>query len=496
MTTGQINGLLADILALAVFSGLRDHPLLGSLRVLLADMVSGGWGNFGEEAPDKGDLAEFEGFTESWPDLVQDWAAFTSALLQFSRDSSFYLSVARLVAGDDNPFTHAAEGPGNPPPVLCGLTKTDLSRLGRIAGLEIHSLGFQVAEILRKAGLEQAAQNIEEESRVLWAAAHQPEAETELAALFPGNSAWGNALPGFIEYLRSHGAGVLGRASAFSWHPQVFAASQDASEDLAEGSLPIFMPPSFVWPLALRPVANPDPVNLEDLQGYEAQRSVVIANTRRFLEGKPANNLLLYGDRGTGKSATVKAVCRAYAEKNLKLIEARKSDLAQLPALLDLLGSRSRSFIIFIDDLSFETTDDSFRSLKAFLEGGLETRPANVVIYATSNRRHLVRERTVDRPDTAQVSSALATGDMRAFDTMQEQLSLADRFGLTLVYSSPSQEEYLAIAEHIARRRGILPDERFRENALRWEKWFNGRSPRTATQFVDWLEGGAGFPCE
>jgi predicted AAA+ superfamily ATPase len=141
---------------------------------------------------------------------------------------------------------------------------------------------------------------------------------------------------------------------------------------------------------------------------------------------------------------------------------------------------------VFIDDLSFESTDDSFTGLKALLEGGVERKPANVVVYATSNRRHLVKERQSDRPD----------GDVRAFDTMQEQLSLADRFGLTVVFSAPNQDEYLGIAEFLARERGIPTGETFRANALRWERWFNGRSPRTAVQFVDWAAGGDGFPWE
>jgi predicted AAA+ superfamily ATPase len=157
---------------------------------------------------------------------------------------------------------------------------------------------------------------------------------------------------------------------------------------------------------------------------------------------------------------------------------------------------------VFIDDLSFETTDDSFTTLKALLEGGIESRPSNVVVYATSNRRHLVKERFADRPTTAMASEAASTGDVRAFDTMQEQFSLADRFGVTVVCTSPTQDEYLSIACFIAGQRGLLSGageeelKNFRDNALRWERWFNGRSPRTAVQYVDWLAGGTDFPWE
>ena len=223
------------------------------------------------------------------------------------------------------------------------------------------------------------------------------------------------------------------------------------------------------------------------------------ANTLRFLEGRGANNLLLYGDRGTGKSATVKAVCNEYAPRGLRLVEVRKKDLPDLPGILNTLASRALRFVIFIDDLSFESADDSFTGLKALLEGRVESRPDNVVIYATSNRRHLVREFRSDRPGSAEAANALSTGEVRAFDAMQEQFSLADRFGITVVYTAPNQEEYLRIASFIGRRRGILgagEEERFRANALRWERWFNGRSPRTAAQYVDWLAGGAEFPWE
>jgi predicted AAA+ superfamily ATPase len=252
----------------------------------------------------------------------------------------------------------------------------------------------------------------------------------------------------------------------------------------------------------LRPAGNSDPVRLDWLSGYTEERKTVVSNTLRFLSaGKPAcggsaaNNILLYGDRGCGKSATVKAVCNEYAYRGLRLVELRKAELASLPAVMNTLAGRGLRFILFIDDLSFEAGDSDFMMLKAMLEGGIETKPPNVVIYATSNRRHLVKEPRSDRP--------ASSSDVRAFDTMQEQLSLADRFGVTVIFSAPSQEEYLRIAEFLARRCGALPEDadagllkRFGENALRWERWFNGRSPRTAAQFVDWLTAGDDFPWE
>jgi predicted AAA+ superfamily ATPase len=484
-SSDYIYAALADIAGLSLFAAVRESPIVTALHDLLEDM-----------SDEKTDDFLFS-LSGAGQDIISDWASFTAAFIQNPwqnrQDHSFYLTIAGLTLVDDNPYTHAAETRQDLPPVLTALARTDLSRLGRIASFEIHSLGFHIAEMLRNLGLEASAQNIEEESRVLYTEGKKILAEgtDPLLAIFPENANWGASLPAVTEYLRYNGAGLLNQHHSFYWIP---GNMQDIQ---AFSNTAIFFPPA-VLSLSLRPVQNPDPVRLDDLYGYEYQRSTVIANTLRFLEGKYANNLLLYGDRGTGKSATVKAIANEYADQGLKLLEINKSDLSHLSELLDLLAGRSLKFIIFIDDLSFEIADDSFRSLKALLEGGIECRPANVVVYATSNRRHLVKERLADRP-SAEVA---ASGDMRAFDTMQEQFSLADRFGLTIIYSSPGQEDYLRIAEYIAEKRGLLspatPEEergRFRENALKWERWFNGRSPRTAVQYVDWTAGGGtGFP--
>jgi predicted AAA+ superfamily ATPase len=485
----RIYATLADIMGLSLFSALKDHPLLGTLRGLLDDLS------------EEKDEAPMYGLPDTYMEIAEDWAAFINVFIQTQRDYSFYITLGYLTIGDDNSYTRAAENQENPPAVLCALAKTDLSRLGRIASFEIHSLGFHIAEIFRKNGLDQIAGNIEEESRVLWAAEGK-KAKGEFSGavlnLFPENSNWGTSLPALTEYLRKNGAGVLGQYSCFTWMSEPFVS--DFSHRNALGDL---SSDSFPQPLSLflRPVRNPDPVTVADLFGYEDQRSVVTANTLRLLEGKIANNLLLYGDRGTGKSATIKAVCREYADRVIKLIEIGKQDLPELSDIMTALADRpSRRFVVFIDDLSFESADNSFMNLKALLEGGVESRPSNTAIYITSNRRHLVKERLADRPAAAR--PAAAAGDFRAFDTMQEQFSLADRFGITVVFTTPGQDEYLRIAEHIACRRGVLPcplppaggelRTRFRENALRWEKWFNGRSPRTAVQYVDWIAGEGG----
>ncbi|MDR0877687.1 MAG: ATP-binding protein [Treponema sp.] len=484
--TETIQTTRADLAGLTVFSHLKKRPLLTAFIKLLEITQSA---NIAVN-PDVGGGLK----------LVRRWACFTKAFIGNSArrftHGSFYEAIAFLVRTADNPFTRAAESAitnkiaagKTIPPLLRAAAAADLERLGRIAAFDISQLGFHIADLLRKAGLENAAQNIEAEARAFWAA--EGKAASVTPELFPRNENWSAALPAFIEYIRTHGAGDLGLYHAFSW------AGDDRKNKPEHGKL--------------RPVEKCDPVRLSDLSGYEDQRSIVIANTLRFLEGKPANNLLLYGDRGTGKSATVKAVCNEYADRGLRLLEVHKKDLFQLPVILKTLDLRAMPFIVFIDDLSFEVLDDSFTGLKALLEGGVEVRPPNVVIYATSNRRHLIKERIADRPGPG--AGNPSDGEVRAFDTMQEQFSLADRFGLTVVFTSPNQDEYLSIAEFIARKRGLLGAAKdsgegsddnagealklFRENALRWERWFNGRSPRTAVQYVDWVAAGTGFPWE
>jgi predicted AAA+ superfamily ATPase len=450
-------GILADMAGLSVFSDLRERPLFRTLENLLANIVRS------DVAGPYGKAAAF------FPVLVRSWSDFVRTMTCWE-DFSFYNAAASLTLDSENPFTLAAEK-GPFPEGFKVFVENDLSRLERIASLDIISLGRFVSAAAKKAGLP-GCQSREFEGEAA-ALAGMGQGAAPGVEIFSGS--WAAALPAFALYLRRHGAGDLGRYRSFRW------ISRDGG-----GSI--------------QPAAVPDPVRLSDLSGYEDQRSLVVSNTLRFIEGKPANNLLLYGDRGTGKSATVKAVCTEYADRGLRLLEVRKEVLASFSAILECLASRGLKFVIFIDDLSFEVMDDSFTGLKALLEGGVETRPSNTVIYATSNRRHLVKEYRSDR---------VLGGDLRDFDTMQEQFSLADRFGLTVVYAAPSQEEYAAIAEFIACKRGLLANAEedptpeagekrrlFRENCLRWERWFNGRSPRTAVQYVDWIQGGEGFPWE
>ena len=237
--------------------------------------------------------------------------------------------------------------------------------------------------------------------------------------------------------------------------------------------------------LELVPITNTLEVRLSDLVGYEQQKQKLIDNTRAFVEGKRANNVLLFGDSGTGKSTSVKAILNEYYDKGLRMIEIYKHQFKDLSTVISLIKNRNYRFIIFMDDLSFEEFEIEYKYLKAVIEGGLEIRPDNVLIYATSNRRHLIRETWNDRTDME------TDGDIHRSDTMEEKLSLVDRFGITINFSSPSPKEYLEIVKQLAIRQGInhlTQDELFAE-AKKWELHHGGLSGRTAQQFIDYLAG-------
>ena len=226
------------------------------------------------------------------------------------------------------------------------------------------------------------------------------------------------------------------------------------------------------------PVKHPDSQRLCDLYGYERERQSVISNTLALIDGKPAQNTLLYGDAGTGKSSTVKAIVNEYADRGLRLVEITKEQLRDIPDIIDELSRNPLKFILFIDDLSFSSGDDCFGALKATLEGSVSSKADNIVIYATSNRRHLVKESFSDRDGD----------DVHCNDTMQELLSLSARFGLRVNFSKPDKKSYISIASALAKQNGIEMSED--ELSLKAESFAlqgNGRSPRTAKQFVNQL---------
>ena len=288
----------------------------------------------------------------------------------------------------------------------------------------------------------------------------------EIKEEFYKSNNWSEGIQSLREFYKNKSCGIFARYRAFIWQPD------------AKGK-------------SFRGIEKPDAITLSELMGYEAERARVIENTLQFLKGFPANNALFYGDRGTGKSSTVKALLNEYYSQGLRMIEVPKTYLTDFPLIISLLKNRPEKFIIFVDDLAFEESGENYNALKAVLEGGLENRPNNVLIYATSNRRHLVKESFKDR---AGLQSNNQDDEVRAADNIQEKLSLSDRFGITVTFAAPSQNKYLQIVEGIAEKRNLKFDkEKLYQEALKWQMRYNGRSPRTAKQFIDWVEGSQGL---
>lgn len=262
------------------------------------------------------------------------------------------------------------------------------------------------------------------------------------------------------DFYRDHGVGIFGLNKAFR-------LSREQGR------------------LELTPITNTMEVSLSDLVGYELQKKKLLDNTRAFVEGKRANNVLLFGDSGTGKSTSVKAILNEFYDKGLRMIEIYKHQFEDLSSIISLIKNRNYKFIIYMDDLSFEEFEIEYKYLKAVIEGGLEIKPDNVLIYATSNRRHLIRETWKDRLDME------TDGDIHRSDTMEEKLSLVERFGITINFSSPSSKEYLEIVRQLAYRQGIKPlsEEELFAEARKWELYHGGLSGRTAQQFINYLAG-------
>lgn len=234
--------------------------------------------------------------------------------------------------------------------------------------------------------------------------------------------------------------------------------------------------------IKLIPITNTEEVKLTDLVGYEIQKQKLVDNTRAFIEGKKANNVLLFGDSGTGKSTSVKAILNEYYKDGLRMIEIFKHQFENLATVISKIKNRNYKFIIYMDDLSFEEFEIEYKYLKAVIEGGLETKPDNVLIYATSNRRHLIRETWNDRSD-------MSKDELHRSDTIQEKLSLVARFGISINYSAPTQKEYFLIVEELAKNYDNfgLSKEELLQKANAWELSHGGLSGRTAAQFIIYM---------
>lgn len=232
----------------------------------------------------------------------------------------------------------------------------------------------------------------------------------------------------------------------------------------------------------LEPVTKFSNITLDDLWGYETQKKQLCDNTTDFVEGRSANNCLLYGAAGTGKSSSIKAILNEYWSQGLRIIDVNKYQFKYLSAVIDSLKDRNYRFIVYIDDLSFEDFEIEYKFLKSVIEGGIQPKPSNVLIYATSNRRHLIKETWSDRNDTQ--------ADIHHSDTVQEKLSLAERFGLSISFMKPIQKEYQQIVLHLAQRADIImPEDELLDRARVWELRHGGMSGRIARQFIDSLSG-------
>jgi predicted AAA+ superfamily ATPase len=283
------------------------------------------------------------------------------------------------------------------------------------------------------------------------------ESKRSLLRKFQETDDWRQLLPDLVDYYQHSGTGIFTDYDAFRW-----------GNGHLEG------------------IAYPDLVNLADLIGYESQRHALYQNTEAFLAGYQALHILLYGSRGTGKSSMVKSLMYAYRDRGLRLVEVAKNDLKDLPIIAEILRKVPQKFIIFVDDLSFEEEGEDYKALKVVLEGNLSAQPHNLLVYATSNRRHLLREYFSDRPTLKDLSDRQ---EVNPWDTVQEKLSLSDRFGLTLTFLQADQEIYLKIVHHLAKQVGInLPDEDLNFRALQWATRHNGQSGRTAQQFINFLQ--------
>lgn len=291
--------------------------------------------------------------------------------------------------------------------------------------------------------------------------------EPKFLVEFPYSANWHKATLELAHYYRTRGVGIFGQFKAFRWRQ---------TSPLAEAS------PSGLQASQLEGIESTDPILLEQLVGYDHPKQKLIQNTEFLLNGYPAQNVLLYGSRGAGKSSLVKALLNEYGDRGLRLIEVPKGNLQHLPQIVAPLHRLPQKFIIFVDDLSFEEDDEAFKALKVVLEGGVTARPQNVVVYATSNRRHLVREFFDDRPAPKDAE------EVHNWDTVQEKLSFSDRFGLTLTFSPADQPTYLTIVRELAKQANIdIDTDHLDWRARQWATRHNGRSGRTARQFIDFL---------
>ena len=353
--------------------------------------------------------------------------------------------ILREVLVDDNPFSRLASAQPleRVPTGLRATAAMDLKRLHilwRSAGA--------LAEVVEALTLQSV---VATDVSFVW---KQDCENTEIVRLLQKVNGWERCLEPLAEHYRQMGVGLFGWYRAARW----------------QGG-------------ALVGVHQADAIALDEIYGYARQKAALCGNVEALIAGQPSLNVLLYGARGTGKSSLVKSLLTQYGDRGLRIVELSRSDLRDLLVVVDQLAQLPQFFIVFIDDLSFSAEETDYKQLKVMLEGDIAARPTNVCLYATSNRRHLVKEYLADRPNPSD-------DEVHAWDTVQEKLSLSDRFGLTLTFAPFSQADYFATVDHLAKLRGIeRSQEELRQWSLTWAQQQNGFSGRTARQFIDRLQG-------
>ena len=383
------------------------------------------------------DMSTVYGFNENL------WHNYLTFVL-ITNENSFSLTCERVGASDGT-VNHFAK---NDFKVFKNLFDFDFSPIEKELGIDCFSTISNYRAIPKKERVynKNVSEKVQQLSRRIEAAAD----ESEIFEII-------------TEYYKAYGVGMFGLNKAFR-------IDTDGGK------------------LVFSPVNNADTIKLDDLIGYEIQKRQLINNTEAFVNGCAANNVLLYGDAGTGKSSSVKALINEYYDSGLRMIEIYKHQFKELADVISHIKNRNYRFIIYIDDLSFEEHEIEYKHLKAVIEGGVETKPDNILIYATSNRRHLIKETWNDKNDME------FNGDLHHSDTVEEKLSLSSRFGVQINFSIPNRQEYHNMVIQLARRHPeiIMSDDELCKEANKWEIRHGGISGRTAQQFVNYIAGLAG----
>lgn len=393
-------------------------------------------------------------------ELIAEIYIQINRLLDLATEYGFDLNLwhnylAYILAANENPFSITCEKAGMQEGTVNRFAKGDFKIFKELfdydfgpieekLGINCFSIILNYQAIVKNG--KRYNKNVSDKVRLLSARIEQAADETEILTVV-------------TDFYRAYGVGKFGLNKAFR--------VRDEENEVK-----------------LYPITNTDDIRLNDLVGYEIQKKKLLDNTEAFVEGRKANNVLLFGDSGTGKSTSVKAILNEYYGRGLRMIEIYKHQFEDLSSVIAQVKNRNYKFIIYMDDLSFEEFEIEYKYLKAVIEGGLETKPDNILIYATSNRRHLIRETWSDRSD-------ISKDELHHSDTMQEKLSLVARFGITINYSAPDQKEFYEIVKGLAKRTdGIsISEEELCAQANIWEMSHGGRSGRTAQQFINYLAG-------